>query len=396
MLVIVSAIVVDLVLMSVALPIIQRLEAAKDNIMRTFLAVPRAVVRYLKQSSTIHLALAIAQVEGRDSANAQTLMDKATNAGKIDWGRINMNSRSRQRAFTKGLWGYLWLNIKLAGPLFIVVSSIISMYAYHEFMTGRTSMLPVQMVAGVSRGVWNTRMVSDARSMVLLPRTTPVEELQAQYERVMTAAQRATELQRDQLFSNGLIAAVHTQPSLAALMLKDGCVRVVGPPLPDIDACYSFQASLLREGLGVALHELSARCTHIAAARLHLGANASDTDLMELATGSDMAVVLELERAWLQSGQQESVALHDMYMLAWSSSYKDATLFIITALLALVLTFYAVIYAPAVRALDADMKRIRSLLLMFPSEVIHGVAAIEQMMNDLALAISGGKAGGVA
>ncbi len=48
----------------------------------------------------------------------------------------------------------------------------------------------------------------------------------------------------------------------------------------------------------------------------------------------------------------------------------------------IVAMLYAVVFSPIIRRLDLMLKRTRALLLLFPDDVVSGVAAIKRLMQE--------------
>ena len=59
-----------------------------------------------------------------------------------------------------------------------------------------------------------------------------------------------------------------------------------------------------------------------------------------------------------------------------------------------VMMVYLLVYRPIIRKMDATIKRSRSMLLLFPGEVVQSVAPIRDAMRDYAKSVLRGKARG--
>ena len=55
---------------------------------------------------------------------------------------------------------------------------------------------------------------------------------------------------------------------------------------------------------------------------------------------------------------------------------------------------YVLVYRPIIAKMDATIKRSRSMLLLFPGEVVQSVAPIRYAMRDYAKSVLRGKARG--
>ena len=55
---------------------------------------------------------------------------------------------------------------------------------------------------------------------------------------------------------------------------------------------------------------------------------------------------------------------------------------------------YVLLYRPIVRKMDVAVKRSRSMLLLFPAEVVHSVAPIRDTMAAYAKSVGQGKGPG--
>ena len=49
---------------------------------------------------------------------------------------------------------------------------------------------------------------------------------------------------------------------------------------------------------------------------------------------------------------------------------------------------YVVVYLPLIRKMDATIKRSRAMLLLFPSEVVHSVEGIRDVMTAYTKSLS--------
>jgi hypothetical protein len=59
---------------------------------------------------------------------------------------------------------------------------------------------------------------------------------------------------------------------------------------------------------------------------------------------------------------------------------------------AAVVAIYVTVYRPIIRKMDVTIKRSRSMLLLFPGDVVHSVAPIRDTMAAYAKSVSGGGA----
>mgnify|MGYP006870680735 CR=1 FL=1 len=204
-----------------------------------------------------------------------------------------------------------------------------------------------------------------------------------QIARLRRASAFMESLQADLLYGStvhNVRAGVTAVPGIADLFLSDGCVSA---PMYYTDAeCATFMDGLLpKSGLRAGLSEYLVRVVQGAADREVSLASPNCT--WSGVSAGDLSLARYLGDKYLPPGFTASA---DAFRANGEGDITDFvaadTAVTIVSVLALAF-FYALVYLPAISALDREIKTTRGLLLLFPDAVARTVPAITAAGRDL-------------
>lgn len=189
------------------------------------------------------------------------------------------------------------------------------------------------------------------------------------------------------LFGNiemGLPSAMRTAPELESIMLEDACTGIPNMP-EDCATREGFYQGLLGGGLQAALREYLLLTRHVLLVRrdilqrtVEIGdpcptVNLTDSDLVNL----DVGAFIYLRSVFNHVGDiidQLALDTYDSFVLG-HGILAGLSIIVLIAL-------YYFFFIQSLRKMDRDIKRTRSTLLMFPSDVLAGVAAFILLDKD--------------
>lgn len=110
--------ILDILAITVVVPIVQKIDRSKDNILRIFLDVPKEVLQVLHQRATKQLEVMIDEDGEEDLMFEEDEEEKAIlNKGK----NSNQSRSGGNREFKKSVKAYLRLLLHFAGPIFAII-----------------------------------------------------------------------------------------------------------------------------------------------------------------------------------------------------------------------------------------------------------------------------------
>lgn len=181
-------------------------------------------------------------------------------------------------------------------------------------------------------------------------------------------------------------ATLERDLSQSNLMLGDLCSILKSSA--EVTRCRQYKDGMPMEGLSPLLSE------YLREVRNQVKRRAASTDAALLSGGQtlykqmisdELAYPTELGRSYIRAGLMRSAAMYNERAHSTVNTFLQWIVISTVMFVCALLLFFITIYSPMIVSLDADMKRTRSMLLMFPSEVIHSVSAIRDLMNDVAV-----------
>lgn len=168
-----------------------------------------------------------------------------------------------------------------------------------------------------------------------------------------------------------------------AIMLQDMC-RVL--PAVWLTACRTYRNGIVTEGLSPLLSDWLAELRTtllkrqgLTALQVQMGGIAA----LKTLVSNDLQYATELQRAYIDPGLRASTNALFSRASDIVGSFLNWILLMTIAFIFSLLAFFVLVYSPMITNLDADIKRTRSMLLMFPPEIIQSSPAIRSLMNDV-------------
>jgi len=438
--VLICAIVFDILMVSLIAPTIQSLEETKDNVLKTFLFLPRKLVLRVHTESSKRLIRA--QREARDDhGSSDESVDEADTAFKLSEDgaleRSNESAARQQslartnsklhimqqksslwdtvqvRRHTKSLRVFLVLMTRFSAPILLLLAYLAGSYAYQRFEMDNLRSISTQVSMTDSR-LLETRSLSQHIIASIFPREslfsgflsgqashhniTTLEAPMSETLHVLAAIQKSSQ---DLLFGDevlGLRASVTTafkntatqSPAYVDMadamrqhFLVNGCASASNRA-----KCTAVLSGSMGQGVTFGLNELQAQVT----ALLMLHASAVK------AAQSNSTVVAVQVKSLLSShpgrlvGTDTPLVLNEaleyasaLYttMLKESHSGFVSTMNVVTALLVVALfMFYALLYRPSIRQVDKDIARTTGMLLMLPMDAVSKSPVVSEMISS--------------
>ena len=436
--VLVCAIVFDILMVALIAPTIQSLEETKDNVLKTFLFLPRKLVHRIHADSTKRLVRAQREARGDNGSSDESVDDveqafkhqevthlesSNENAMKqLGLARTNsklhiMHQKSslwdtvQVRRHTKSLRVFLVLMTRFSAPILLLLAYLAGSYAYQKYEMDNLQSVAVQVSMSDAR-LLGARSL--ARSVVgtIHPRNNLFSDFllgtmtQHNVSSVIAPVAHTLELvsalqQKSQrlLFGDPVIGL---RPSVITAFKTTDTLSPAYLEMAD-----TMGAHFLTNGCASASN--STQCQAVLAGRMSQGASFGLNELQEQVTSllmtysrviystADNSTAIQLEGQVLLAGHPgrlvgtrtidvvgEALEYASMLYTAMLESTRSnfvQTMNVVTALIVVALfLFYALLYRPSIRQVDKDIARTTGMLLMLPMDAVSKSPVVSEMI----------------
>jgi len=174
------------------------------------------------------------------------------------------------------------------------------------------------------------------------------------------------------LGSSGFDGSLHTNGDERQLMLTNGCWGSAS-----LSACNAVMGGVFSRGLHAVIQVYSDLAASVLEKRLGPG---SSWTLSRRFADPDWQTLEQLA-VQVNAALETATAFRENYVSSQNASYKQLTNTVGSCFILLVFLSFLFVYVPMIGRLDAMLKRTRNMLLLFPDEVIAGVAAVKELFS---------------
>ncbi len=437
--VLICAIIFDILMVSLIAPTIQSLEQTKDNVLKTFLFLPRKLVLRVHLESSKKLIRAQKEARDDNGSSDESVDDvelafkqhedkleqsNETAARQLSLARTSSKLHIMQqkstlwdavqvRRHTKSLRVFLVLMTRFSAPILLLLVYLAASYAYQRFEMGNLRYVTDQMEKSDAR-ILEAGSLASGITVAIHPNRALFPDFvsgnftvqnMTQFDdemlHVQTSLERMQRSSKDLLFGNevtglrpSVITAFSNTASLSAAyvsmaqrmadhFLSNGCAASSSPAV-----CSNILQGSFAQGVSFGLNRLQEESSDLLSVyRAALNdPKVSDQKIREkgqelLKSHPGRQVQTPVPGVVTEALQYASKLYVDMMQASLGSFVR--TMNAVTAMVVVALfLFYALLYRPSIRQVDKDIARTTGMLLMLPIDAVSKSPVVNEMISS--------------
>jgi len=148
--------------------------------------------------------------------------------------------------------------------------------------------------------------------------------------------------------------------------------------------CRTVASGVFTNGLHAAIALFMSTATRMRGHLVEMSSDKNSTRIRQYLQGSDMYTVNLLERSWLGYALRVEAAMYYDDQERHLHQVLDARTAMLAVFLTALVLCYFTIYGPLVQQMDAQLKRVRGLLVMIPVEIAQTTPSLRHLLMGAA------------
>ena len=187
----------------------------------------------------------------------------------------------------------------------------------------------------------------------------------------------------------GLIGSLKRDSRRDAMNFNDACPYITlaeaddisNWPIPDSARdCRTVQSGVFTNGLFAAFSLYTSVATRVRGRLLEVATDANATRIRQYLQGSDLSSINLMERSWLTHALRVDADMYYHHQIQHLRRTLDARSAMLAVFLTALVLCYFTIYGPLVQQMDAQLKRVRGLLVMIPVEIAQAIPSLRHLL----------------
>eukprot|EP00742_Colponemidia_sp_Colp-10_P004311 GILJ01004599.1.p1 GENE.GILJ01004599.1~~GILJ01004599.1.p1 ORF type:complete len:1826 (+),score=322.00 GILJ01004599.1:46-5478(+) len=372
------------------IPSLRQVGVERLNVLNLFMNMPNHLAKDMQQVATTRLSNFRQFDEGQHTRDEDepSLFSQDTQPQDRDRTKASFWVRLRNSPFFR-----LWFVVVLAFLAFF--GFFLALYLYAQDRIGKLNDFTTEVNYSELEKTTARRLRFFLQEYMVAPYTSIRDDPEDLYQETLAVANELAAIQNGILFGDSvreLPGTSGTLPGRDYLWYQDGCARNSDSfvPAPVAADCYTFDNGLLGHGLQPAtseyIRQVNAAAYSQNATIINLIASSAPA-ATQLSTAQSnlvnevMTFISNMDLDYLRYSMEQSqyFFLSEIdYFVNSFLYFREVMVYVFIAVLVVSLLF---LYMPFVYGFDANMKDVRSLLLLLPADVVSKLPQLKQMVH---------------